>query len=155
MGRLTQKDDQGNWSLKGLPWRDTYAGEVITHNTSDRIYGALCKLRDYENTGLNPDEVEELNDFTKSQLAKTIIKLEVERKKHRWIPVEERLPEKSDFYLVSTETLLEERLVGNAWISPKDDYECLKAFERGECKITAWMPLPEPYQPKSLKSDGR
>ena len=46
MGRLTEQDEQGNWCVKGLPWKDTYVGQVITENTSKKIYGALCKLKD-------------------------------------------------------------------------------------------------------------
>lgn len=62
MSRLTQKDDSGNWSLKGLPWKDTYVGQVITRNTEEKIYGALCKLRDYEESGLDPEQVQQLKE---------------------------------------------------------------------------------------------
>ena len=62
MSRLTQKDDSGNWSLKGLPWKNTYAGQVITRNTEEKIYGALCKLKDYEESGLDPEQVQELKE---------------------------------------------------------------------------------------------
>ena len=54
--RLTKQDEQGNWCVKGLPWKDTYAGEIITENTNQKIYGALCKLKDYEESGLDPEE---------------------------------------------------------------------------------------------------
>lgn len=63
MSRLTQKDDSGNWSLKGLPWKDTYVGKVITRNTEEKIYGALCKLRDYEESGLDPEQVQQLKEL--------------------------------------------------------------------------------------------
>lgn len=33
---------------------------VITKGVSERLYGALCKLRDYEDTGAHPDAVEML-----------------------------------------------------------------------------------------------
>ncbi len=62
MSRLTKKDDSGNWSLKGLPWKDTYVGQVITRNTEEKIYGALCKLRDYEESGLDPEQVQQLKE---------------------------------------------------------------------------------------------
>ena len=35
------------------------AGHVITKDMSQKIYGALAKLKDYEETGLDPGEVEE------------------------------------------------------------------------------------------------
>ena len=56
MRRLTEQDEQGNWCVKGLPWKDTYVGQVITENTNQKIYGALSKLKDYENSGLDPEE---------------------------------------------------------------------------------------------------
>ena len=51
---------------------------TITRETYEALYGALCKLRDYEGTGLSPAETEELRRQQDS---------------HRWIPVKERLPE--------------------------------------------------------------
>ena len=52
MGRLTEQDEQGNWCVKGLPWKDTYVGQVITENTQEKIYGALCKLKEYDFQGI-------------------------------------------------------------------------------------------------------
>lgn len=49
--RLTQRDKQGKWCVKGLPWKDTYEGQVVTRNTREKIYGALRKLYDYEEGG--------------------------------------------------------------------------------------------------------
>lgn len=68
--RLTEKDDLGNWCLKGVRWEQLRAGQVITKEVGERLYGALCKLKDYEDTGCNPDDVERLNDFTQSGAAK-------------------------------------------------------------------------------------
>ena len=63
MHRLTEKDEQGNWALKGVTWKSLYTGAVITEETRQRLYGALCKLRDYEDSGLSPDEVEDMKDL--------------------------------------------------------------------------------------------
>lgn len=60
MRRLTEIDSQGNWSLKGVQWQQLYVGQIITEEVSERIYGALCKFLDYEETGLSPDDVERL-----------------------------------------------------------------------------------------------
>lgn len=60
--RLTQRDDQENWCVKGLPWKDTYEGSVVTRNASEKIYGVLRKLYDYENTGIDPDRAQELKE---------------------------------------------------------------------------------------------
>ena len=100
MKRLTEKDDLGNWCLKGVRWEQLRAGQVITKDVSERLYGALCKLKDYEDTGCSPDDVERLNDFIQSEAVKLVQKLNAEEKKHRWIPVEERLPEEDKWVQV-------------------------------------------------------
>ena len=85
MGRLTEIDKYGNWGLKRIQWENLLIGVPITRETYEALYGALCKLRDYEDTGLSPAEVEELRRQQDS---------------HHWIPVEERLPgEELDFRL--------------------------------------------------------
>ena len=56
--RLTEKDDQGNWCLKGVRWEQLREGQVITKDVAEKLYGALCKLKDYEDTGCSPDDVE-------------------------------------------------------------------------------------------------
>ncbi|MDD2960018.1 MAG: hypothetical protein PHR92_16155 [Lachnospiraceae bacterium] len=60
MRRLTEKDEQGNWCLKGVAWEDLHAGSTLTKETSDRLYGALWKLMEYEDTGLSPEQVDGL-----------------------------------------------------------------------------------------------
>lgn len=59
------------------------------------------RLAEYENTGLEPEEIERLNDFEKSQVGIMLKKLNEEQRKHRWIPVEERLPETDVYNLLS------------------------------------------------------
>lgn len=58
--RLTQSDGYGNWNVKGLKWKDTYEGNVITKNTEEKMYAAFCKLLEYEETNFSPSEIEEL-----------------------------------------------------------------------------------------------
>lgn len=60
MERLTQKDEQGNWSLRGVPSEQLHEGQIITKDLYERLYGALWKLMEYEDTGLMPEEVEEI-----------------------------------------------------------------------------------------------
>lgn len=50
--RLIQKDSSGRWSMRG----------VDLQALQPEVYGALCKLLDYEETGLDPDEVERMKD---------------------------------------------------------------------------------------------
>ncbi|MFR1058937.1 MAG: hypothetical protein ACLSEY_00130 [Enterocloster sp.] len=88
MKRLTQKDEQGNWCLEGVSWEQLHEGQVITKPLRERLYGALWKLMEYEDTGLAPEEIKALNANGKTS-------------EHRWIPVEERLPEDRESCLLS------------------------------------------------------
>lgn len=56
MARLTIKDEQGNWALKGVKWNQLHVGEMITQQVQEKIYGTLAKLKDYEDSGMTPDE---------------------------------------------------------------------------------------------------
>ncbi len=127
MNRLTQKDDQGNWSLKGVAWESLYEGQVVTKELRERLYGALWKLMEYEDTGLTPEEVEQLKEI------------------QRWIPVEERLPENGTYLCTLDGELcgIDEPFTGMCGI------ENGKWDEEG-CVI-AWMPLSKPYQEKENK----
>ena len=60
MGKLTEYDDQGNWSLKGVKWKDLYVGMPITREVQEKLYGALWKLMEYERIGLDPEQVEQI-----------------------------------------------------------------------------------------------
>ena len=51
-----------------------------------------------------------------------------------WIPVSERLPEKTGKYLVTVKN-------GNVYAGVFDEYS-----GKFQCAATAWMPLPEPYR---------
>ena len=132
MKRLTQKDEQGNWCLKGVSWEQLHEGQVITKSLRERLYGALWKLMEYEDTGLTPEEIERLKE------------------QHRWIPVEERLPEEDTIVLLTVSGLY-------SCITFSDAIELGNLCSDGEWfiegypdwddpNVTAWMPLPEPYR---------
>lgn len=139
MKRLTQKDEQGNWCLKGVSWEQLHEGQVITKSLRERLYGALWKLMEYEDTGLTPEEIKALNANGKTS-------------EHRWIPVEERLPEEDTIVLLTVSGLY-------SCITFSDAIELGNLCSDGEWfiegypdwddpNVTAWMPLPEPYQGK-------
>lgn len=50
--RFTYKEPNGTWGIKGISW------EKIPHE----MYGLLCKLKDYEETGLTPAQIEILKE---------------------------------------------------------------------------------------------
>lgn len=99
---------------------------------------AIDRLAEYEATGLMPAEVAALTQelkYAKQQC----------RGERRWIPVTERLPESEGTYLVYTKR-------GSVYASHfyekkvfRDDYVREQQWsQRGEVKVTHWMPLPEP-----------
>lgn len=145
MKRLTERDAQGNWTLKGVNWQQLYVGQVITKEVQEKLYGALCKLLDYEKTGLEPYEVESLKE------------------ENEWIPIkyreitdkeraEEHIPDNCKYRHICDMPEDEERILvtnGNTvWsdmccIDPDgyyldSDYDWLD--------VTAWKPLPKPYE---------
>lgn len=60
MARLTVADPSGNWSVKGIQWKELYEGSTITREMYEVLYGCLAKLKDYEDTGLDPGQVQQL-----------------------------------------------------------------------------------------------
>jgi len=60
LNRLIQKEVSGTWQVKGISWEELRAGETITEEIRQRLYGCLCKLKDYEDSGMNPDQAQSL-----------------------------------------------------------------------------------------------
>lgn len=120
MGRLTWKNPNGDWGIKG----------VELGRLDGVVYGALCKLLDYENTGLSPIDV----DFLKYEA-------DYWKGKHRWIPVTERLPDNGESVLVTVSQ-------GYTTYGYYDlaRQEWWKHDEDGMLDAIAWMPLPAPYE---------
>lgn len=145
MQRLTEKDDLGNWCLKGVRWEQLRVGQVLTKDVAEKLYGALFKLMAYENTKCSPGDVENF-----IELSANLIKLVAEYvKKCRWIPVEERLPELGEYVLISFSNFsvpaigrYGEDEEGGAWFIG-DETESLVSQDMF---VNAWMPLPEPYR---------
>ena len=105
--------------------------------------GEICeKLASYEDTGLTPEQIREIDRLYSEKCRD----LADERKKHEWILCSERLPEESGKYEVTASDA--GRLISTqAKWQPK-----LKSWNLSGAmaywKITAWRPLPEPYNPE-------
>ena len=113
----------------------------------DGVWTALCKygsspypivtqeiidrLAAYEDTGFTPEEVQQM----------------------RWIPVEERLPEKRSEYIVCAcdeGEPIDERIWGDTVVVCADYYDGGFTWYEGNTEydisdiVTHWMPLPQP-----------
>lgn len=64
--RLTVEKD-GRWSLRGVAWDKIWDNETLKGGAAERLFVALSKLKEYEDTGLNPCEVEQLKDIARTE----------------------------------------------------------------------------------------
>lgn len=91
-------------------------------------------------------------------LKMAILALSAQPCEDRWIPVSERLPSDEDYGVSFTVTIQCEHVDG--W----DDYVTgyaewtphgwdIQSYYLGQIKVTAWMPLSEPYKPESEVSE--
>lgn len=114
--------------MERLTYRDANGELWYSDNGTER--DRLHRLAAYEDTGLAPEEVQQM----------------------RWIPVEERLPEEENAQVLMTD--------GEGWyISSRNEMvrllDCEGIFIPGKAgagvKVTHWMPLPK--VPKEGKKD--
>lgn len=162
--RLTQRDDQGNWCLRGVLWNCLYPGQEISPKLYEKLYGALWKLVEYEDTGLTPEEITDGKMMT------------------RWIPVEEKLPECEKEVLIQTQrgtittAMYEDGKMPNddscwCWTDIDFDYDEetdtnyipagwweYRHFNPDDVynnavdeTVIAWMPRPESYRPETVR----
>lgn len=83
MQRLTENDGKGNWGLKGLAWEALSPGKELTVEACQLIYGALHKLKDLEDAGLDLKAAEAIN-WLYLEKCKEVNEL---KKKIKWRPI--------------------------------------------------------------------
>ena len=120
MNRLTQKRVNG---IKTGYWSASKKDELVT------------RLAEYEDTGLEPEEV-----------------LQLKKNTVQWIPVSERMPERNKSVLLCMKSRSSRNGMcmqtgsydnGFWFVQGAAGYESLATFE---FHVLAWMPLPEPYR---------
>lgn len=159
MDRLTARDEHGNAYYPKCFDEPCNSGGC-TKNMCDFAVEVCDKLAAYEDTGLDPEQIREIDRLYSEKCRE----LAEERKKHEWIPCSERLPEDCDnrFYMCVVENheddppmfcQYEEEYGFGFWNDIYDEHtlgfvdsEFKTNEELGYEKVIAWMPLPEPYK---------
>jgi hypothetical protein len=103
----------------------------------NKLKAAMQRLAEYEEIGISPERIREM-DKIYSDMCNIL--------NEKWIPVKERLPEDEKVMLVSCETKKGVKSTNIAYYS--GGYWNGRGNTSG---ITAWMPLPEPYDPDKPK----
>ena len=83
----------------------------------------------------------------KDEQGNMLKELNEEQRKHRWIPVEERLPEGTEDDYCPEFNVMTKGAVQATTLNFAPDGTWFDDFGQGY-SVIAWMPLPEPYQGK-------
>lgn len=120
----------------------------------DKKQELVDRLAEYENTGLTPEEIKSLDEFEGSN--GQLLLLEIA--KHKWVPCSKRLPEESGYYMACIhDEKTDDFDFRKTWFAHKRDYDMDESEWRELYdyeKVTAWMPLPEPYREAERSSEG-
>lgn len=125
--RLTEKKDSGRWRLRDVPWDQMKPGAVLTQKTWEKLYGALWKLKDYEDAGKSPEEIKSMDDdmqvMARGMLKKVAeLSAEIDRMKTEgfWIPVTEKRPEADKWVYATIKIHFWISDYGVGWVLPVD-----------------------------------
>lgn len=126
MGRMTDVSKDGHWTVK-----DNSGKPLRWEEVERKLYSALCKLKDYEDTNLSPEQVENL------------------KAEKEWIPVSEGVPATDEFVLAFVVEGHHGRLhldhtYCTATYDSHDGWVLEDHPEVDEFTISHWMPFPEP-----------
>ena len=161
MTRLTSRDEHGHAYFPQC-FEDPCNGSGCQRDFCDFLMEVCERLARHEETGITPEQIRQVDEL----YAEKCRELSEEKKKHEWIPVDERLPEDCDnrFYMCIVENheedipmfcQYEEEYGFGFWNDIYNeetlgfvDSEFKTNEELGYEKVIAWMQLPSPYQPK-------
>ncbi|MFW5670522.1 MAG: hypothetical protein ACOCM4_15075, partial [Acetivibrio ethanolgignens] len=121
-----------------LPWENLYEGQTITREIWEKLYGCLCKLKDYEEGNIcylgSPCPYQ--NDDIRVN------------ENNGWIPCSET-PQTTDYILLSFSNFslplvgrYEEDENGGAYYIGDEDETCVSQG----IFVNAWQPLPPAYK---------
>lgn len=126
----------------------------------DALWERIANFEPMEMTfTINDADLDKLNDVIKDINVRECPWFEVQDKhgnkakyfrEPQWIPVTERLPDESNFYMVTNEYDEVEII----WFSHKDDYDIDKSeWRETDDKIIAWKKVPEPFKEEGEQSE--
>ena len=71
-----------------------------------------------------------------------------DRPQGEWIPCSERLPNESDYYLVTLRNAFDDIEICVVWFAHEGDYSCGSEWREitDSDTVLAWMPLPKPWK---------
>lgn len=136
---------------KGRNDEDRTSGDCISRQaTINKIKKRLFETA-FNNVGIKQNIDETLVDVAENRLENWFNELPSIQPEQRWIPVSERLPAVGKGVLLTTTfpTLVIGWLKSDGkWLIYENDGNSFQDY------ITAWMPLPEPYQAERRENDG-
>ena len=147
MERLTELDENGNIYLKELNPKNFM--KVSWQKAAEIQIETQKRLYAYEETGLSPEEIKNLNEFERSQLVKLLKEPAAERAKYHWILPETKLPE-SGYSVLATVSghfggMIFQDALELAVYDLIDGWIVEGYPEWEELEVKAWMHLPEAY----------
>nr|WP_288829768.1 DUF551 domain-containing protein [uncultured Clostridium sp.] len=105
---------------------------------------AECKMDQYTNEILNT--YNRVNDFQNTQCVKLLKELAIEREKQRWIPIEERLPDRGKMVLLTIEyEPFDVRIVIKSVLMIDGTWRNYGGGTVTDTPI-AWRSMPEPFR---------
>lgn len=158
MSRLTYKKPDGTWGM---------TNGFNMSEVPGKIYGALWKLKEYEDSELSPEQLKHIDALylkkcqEVNELKLQIIKLERARAEeiktnvdkysnNGWILCSERLPEKMEDVLISVKSISGSKVAlgyyGNIGLWCFTDGFGSSKLVEPEGQAIAWQQLPETYR---------
>ena len=121
--------------------------EILQEKIKLQMEGEVLKAVQKYGVNVNKEELLKALQYDRNQYEKGYQDGLAENK---WIPCSERLPEESEYYMACIyDPEVDDFDFRKTWFAHVDDYDMeesewreLYDFE----KVTAWMPLPEPYK---------
>lgn len=140
---------------------DTLANREIAAMFYERKYNEVCnELKEYEDTGLTPEQVRELAEEQQSRrewYQKGYADGKKDAENDRWIPVEERLPGFNACNPITRDPCVYPVTIDLGGITDIRYYSFWKGhwYKQGpkimDDLVIAWQPLPEPYRPEDTE----